>query len=114
MGASDREGWLTHGVDYELARWTTGETDAEGKLIWHETLPDNDQWKDITIVTLDYDPDGEGLYRNIRVSPLDEHGKPIEPLDPYARPDLAKYGPDYFFDLDDLASQYDWDKDTPG
>lgn len=86
------------GSDYDLERWSTGERDAEGHMVWvDDRLPNNDEWADIRMVTLNFDPgapEGEGDYRNYPVHP-------DRPLDPY-----GSYDPDdpYYYDLDDLAA----------
>lgn len=101
LADSNRPGLLILGEDFEVDRWAAGDRDSKGNLIWHDGRPELEQWNTVRMVTVDYDPAGEGNYRNIPISP-------DEPLDPYARPDLAKYGPEYFYDIEDLATQYQW------
>lgn len=83
----------TYGEDYDLERWTDGARDSDsGNLIWHSTIPSNDTWERVTMVTLNFDPNGEGDFRNYHISP-------DEPLDVWD-PDSTD---PYHYDLDDLA-----------
>ena len=94
MPNHDRDELPIFGDNYDLERWSTGEHDAEGHLVWHHTLPNNDDWERITDVTLNFDPTGEGDFRNYKIDP-------DRPLDPYG---LDLDNPDHY-DLDDLAYQ---------
>lgn len=87
----------TWGEDYELERYTFGDEDSEGHLIWHSGYPDNNDWERITMVTIDLDPYSvDGDFRNIEIDP-------DRPLDPWGfRPDDAQEGD--WYDLDDLAA----------
>lgn len=113
--ADDRDWLLRLFEDYDLERWTDGSRDAKGRLIWHDDLPRNRDWDHITMVTVNYDPEGEGNFRNIPISP-------DRPLDPFGSNDPqyrgphkgGRYGLDYYYDLDDLATNFYWMMDTPG
>lgn len=107
---------LTFGVDYDLERWTDGSRDKKGNLIWNDTLPSNRDWDRVRMVTFNFDPnapEGEGVYRNVHISP-------DRPLDPYGsnQPGYrgphkgGRYGPDFYYDLDDLATEV-YNGDTP-
>lgn len=87
-----REGLPVFGHDYDLERWSTGARDTSNNLIWHTELPSNNDWASIRIVTMNFDPDGEGDFRNYHISP-------DRPLDVY-----GMEGEDHY-DLDDLALQ---------
>lgn len=95
--AYEERDYVPHfGDDYDLARFSTGERDEAGHLIWHERLPMNDEWQHITMVTIDMDPHGEGMMRNFPINPdrpLDVYGT-FDPDDPDSR---------YYYDLDDLV-----------
>lgn len=116
--ARDDDAWrdelLHFGIDYGIERWTDGSRDEGGNLIWHHDLPSNSDWDRVTMVTLDFDPKGEGNFRNIPISG-------DRPLDPYGsdNPDYqgphkgGRYGPEYYYDLDDLASNFYWTTTTP-
>lgn len=94
MAASDRGDLPTFGYDYDLARWSTGERDDSGHVVWHERLPENNEWEHIRLVTIDFNPNGDHDYRNFPV-PEDR------PLDPYGSYD----GQEDYFDLDDLVGE---------
>lgn len=85
------------GEAYDLERWSDGETDAAGNLVWNNYYPEQDDWERITHVTLNFDPNGEGDYRNAVIDP----DKPLSPWDTY---DPDNPDPDYY-DLDDLAGE---------
>lgn len=87
----------TFGYDYDLERWSTGEYGADGKLIWHSELPSNADWEHVRLVTLNFDPGGEGDFRNYNIPA----GRP---LNVYGTIDDWPEGEPYF-DLDDLAAQ---------
>lgn len=114
MARADDDDRLILGENYDLERYSFGDSDEQGHLIWHRGYPSNADWDRIRIVTIDYEIDGEGHYRNIPISP-------DRPLDPYGsnHPDYqgphrgGRYGPDYYYDLDDLATNFYWSTDTP-
>lgn len=90
------------GVDYDLARWTTGERDDAGLLVWHERYPHNNEWDSVRMVTLDLNPHGEGDFRNYKVPPE-------RPLDTYAVVES-----EFHYDLDDLADMaVEMEADSP-
>lgn len=111
--AFSRDDLPSLGDDYNLERYAYFDRnnpddlarDPEGNVIWYHGWPSEDNWGKVGMVTLDLDPQGEGKFRNIPISP-------DEPLDPYGRPDLAR-DPDYFYDLDDLAFDFDWELISP-
>lgn len=89
------------GEAYDLERWSDGTTDSSGDLVWHNYYPEDSDWQNVTHVTLNFDPNGEGDYRNYNIDP----DKPLDVWDSYD-PD----SPDpYYYDLDDLAGEaYDY------
>lgn len=90
----DEWGRAEWGTDWDLERWTRGGRDQEGNLIWYHHLPNAREQAEITMVTLNFDPEGEPVYRNYHVSP-------DRPLDPY---DPKSFDPDKYT-LADLATQ---------
>lgn len=112
--ADDREDMLHLFENYDLERWSDGSRDESGDLIWHHRYPNNDEWDNIVWVTVNYDVNGEGHYRNIPIAPE-------RPLDPYGsnHPNYqgphkgGRYGPDYYYDLDDLVTNFYWTTNTP-
>jgi len=110
----ERDDNLHYGINYDLERWTDGSKDESGHLIWHHNLPNNDDWDHIRMVTVNYDFEGEGHYRNIPIHP-------DRPLDPYGSnlPEYrgvhkgGRYGPEFYYDLDDLVTNYYWGTNTP-
>lgn len=101
-------------VDFDIERWTAGKRDSSGRLIWHHTLPRNRDWDKVQILTLNYDPEGEGDYRNVYTDPQ-------RPLDPFGSDQPGyrgphkggRYGPEYYYDIEDLATEFYWYEDTP-
>lgn len=84
-----------------MLRWSTGETDEAGHVVWHDTLPNNDQWQHITLVTIDMDPlnataDEPGMPRNFPVNP-------DRPLNVYNSFDENDPDSRFYYDLDDLV-----------
>lgn len=96
MADNDRADLPVFGYDYDLTRWSTGARDESGRVIWHETLPNNADWKNVRIVTIEWeDDDGTVQYRNARISP-------DRPLDIYGSGRIRQ-NEDYYYDLDDLV-----------
>lgn len=88
---------------YSVERWTAGDEDEKGHLIWHDGEPSDDEWSRVYMVTVDRDPDGpEGDFRNLVVNP-------DRPLDPPGA-DFSYYGEDVY-DIDDLVA--DWEVISP-
>lgn len=82
------------GDDYDLERYSFGERDSAGHIVWNYNYPDAGDWHHIRIVTINMDPRGSGDYRNYRIHP-------DRPLDPWGIPEPER-GP-HHYDLDDLA-----------
>lgn len=114
MSATPDDDRLRFGENYDLDRYTFGDLDSEGHLVWHHGLPSNRDWDRIEMVTINYELDGEGRYRNVPISP-------DRPLDPYGSNEPGyegphkggRYGPEFYYDLDDLATEFYWGTDTP-
>lgn len=84
------------GENYTVERWTDDSRDENGHLIWTDGAPATPaEWDRLTMVCVDYDPEGEGDYRNLPVDPA-------RPLDPPGA-DSSPYGPEPY-DIDDLVS----------
>lgn len=89
------------GVDYDLLRFSKGNTDRAGNLVWHERLPHNNEWQRITIVTIDLRPEDAtdtepGMARNFMVNPA-------SPLNIYNSFNSADPRSRFYYDLDDLV-----------
>lgn len=108
--------------DYDFERyalWRRGhpgefERDDKGHIVWHDGPPSNKDWDRVGMVTVDYEFQGEGHYRNIVISP----GRPLDPYgsdqEGYKGPHKGgRYGPEFYYDLDDLVTNWFWDTDTP-
>lgn len=82
------------GDDYLVERWTDGELDKNGHLIWQDGMPTDEELSSVHMVTVDMNPHGEPDFRNLTVNP-------DRPLDPLGATD-SPYGPEPY-DLDDLV-----------
>jgi hypothetical protein len=82
------------GEDFTLARYTYGDRDGEGNLVWHNPERYEPHWDRIRIVTVDLNPDGEAFYRNYYIHK-------DRPLDPPLPPN--QQGP-YHYDIRTLVA----------
>lgn len=91
-----------NGDAYEIEKWTD-DSREEGRLVWHEGEPELDEWDSVRMITANYDPEGEGDYRNLAVSP-------DRPLDP---PVWSDYFDRYGVSPDEYQSPYGPELYTP-
>lgn len=118
MANADDDDKLRFGINYDLDRYTFGDTDEHGHLIWHHDIPKNKDWDRITMVTINYGIEAGGEkeenFRNIKIHP----DRPLDPygsnLPGYRGPHKGgRYGPEFYYDLDDLVTEFWWETDTP-